>query len=39
MASGFSLVVLRRGDMALEVTGEREDALIAVAKFSIGRLK
>jgi hypothetical protein len=39
MASGFSLVVLRRGDMALEVTGERKDVLMAVAKLAIGRLK
>ena len=39
MASGFSLVVLRRGDMALEVTGERKDVLIAVAKLAISRLK
>lgn len=39
MASGLSLVVLRRGDMALEVTGERKDVLIGVAKLAIGRLK
>jgi hypothetical protein len=32
-------VVLRRGDMALEVTGERKDVLIGVAKLAIGRLK
>jgi hypothetical protein len=39
MASGFSLVVLRRGDMALEVTGERKDVLVAVAKLAMARLK
>jgi hypothetical protein len=39
MASGFSLVALRRGDMALEVTGERKDVLIAAAKLAIARLK
>jgi hypothetical protein len=39
MASGLSLVALHRGDMALEVTGERKDVLIAVAKLAISRLK
>lgn len=39
MASGLSLAALRRGDMAVEVTGERKEVLIGVAKLAIGRLK
>ncbi len=39
MAAGFSLAAVRRGDMALEVTGERKDVLVAIAKLAISRLK
>jgi hypothetical protein len=38
MASGFSLQAVKRGDLAIEVTGERRDVLTAIAKLAISRL-
>ncbi len=39
MASGFSLQAVRRGDVALAVTGERKDVLIAFAKLAVSKLR
>ena len=38
MASGLSLAAVKRNDLALEVTGERKDVLLAIAKLAISRL-
>ena len=37
--SQLSLTALRRGDVAIEIQGPREDVLIALAKIAIARLK
>ncbi|MDH4154787.1 MAG: hypothetical protein OEV01_13455 [Nitrospira sp.] len=39
MASGLSLAAVRRNDLAIEVTGERKDVLLAIAKLAIARLR
>ena len=38
MASGLSLAAVKRNDLAIEVTGERKDVLLAIAKLAISRL-
>lgn len=38
MASGLSLTVVKRNDLAIEVTGERKDVLVTMAKLAISRL-
>jgi hypothetical protein len=39
MASGLSLAAVKRNDLAIEVTGERKDVLLAIAKSAIARLR
>jgi hypothetical protein len=39
MASGLSLAAVKRNDLAIEVTGERKDVLLAIAKVAISRLR
>ena len=39
MASGLSLTAVRRSDLAIEVTGERKDVLLAIAKLAVSRLR
>jgi hypothetical protein len=39
MASGLSLAVVKRNDLAIEVTGERKDVLLAIARLAISRLR
>ncbi len=39
MASGLSLTAVKRNDLALEVTGERKEVLLALAKLAISRLR
>lgn len=39
MASGLSLTVVKRSDLAIEVTGERKDVLLAIAKLAVSRLR
>jgi hypothetical protein len=39
MASGLSLAAVKRNDLAIEVTGERKDVLLTIAKLAISRLR
>ncbi|MDH4249851.1 MAG: hypothetical protein OEV27_01575 [Nitrospira sp.] len=39
MASGLSLAAVKRNDLAIEVTGERKDVLLAIATLAISRLR
>lgn len=39
MASGLSLTAVKRNDLAIEVTGERKDVLLAIAKWAVSRLR
>lgn len=39
MASGLSLTAVKRSDLAIELTGERKDVLLAIAKLAVSRLR
>jgi hypothetical protein len=39
MADGFSVLAIRRGDIAIEVTGERRDVALAIAKLAASRVR
>ncbi len=38
MASGLSLTAVKRSDLAIEVTGERKEVLLAIGKLAVSRL-
>jgi hypothetical protein len=39
MASGLSLAAVKRNNLAIEVTGERKDVLLAIATLAVSRLR
>lgn len=39
MGGGFSVVALRRGDVALEVSGDRRDAAVGIARLAASRVR
>jgi len=38
LAKGYSLIALKRGDIAIEVTGERKEVLIEIARIATARI-
>ena len=38
MASGLSLTAVKRSDLAIEMTGERKEVLLAIGKLAVSRL-
>ena len=38
MTSGLSLTAVKRSDLAIEVTGERKEVLLAIGKLAVSRL-
>lgn len=38
-AGGFSVIAVRRGDIALEVWGDRKEPVVEIAKLAVSRVK
>ncbi|TAN43361.1 MAG: hypothetical protein EPN25_00865 [Nitrospirae bacterium] len=39
LTKGFSLIALKRGDIAIEVSGERKEVLLEIAKLAVSRIQ
>ncbi|MHB8882050.1 MAG: hypothetical protein ACYC69_11145 [Thermodesulfovibrionales bacterium] len=39
LTKGFSLIALKRGDIAIEVSGERREVLLEIAKLAVSRIQ
>lgn len=39
LGSGFTVIAVRRGDLAMEVSGDRKEPAVAIAKLAISRIR